>query len=132
MGSHDISRRTLLTVAVVAGLLAVAPSRLATLAAQGDSRERTMFVSAVNAQGEPVDGLGPEAFVITEDGRRREVLRVSKATEPIDVALLVDNSQAASDEIMFLRESLGKFVTAMAPHGQIAVVTLADRPTIST
>ena len=63
------------------------------------SRERTLFVSAVDAKGEPVEGLGPDAFVVREDGRRREVLRVSRATEPIDLALLVDNSQAVTDEI---------------------------------
>jgi VWFA-related protein len=90
-----------------------------------------MFVSAVNGDGEPVEGLGPEAFIITEDGRRREVLRVSRATEPIDIALLIDNSQAASEEITFLRTSLAKFVATMAPGNQIAVITLADRPTIA-
>ncbi len=91
-----------------------------------------MFVSAVDDKGEPVEGLGPDAFVITEDGRRREVLRVSKATEPIDIALLVDNSQAAAGTVTFLRESLPKFTAAMAPRGQIAIVLLADRPTIAT
>jgi VWFA-related protein len=131
MSRHHLSYRTLLTLAAAVALVAATwPS--ARLAAQADSRERTVFVSAVDAKGEPVEGLGPEAFVITEDGRRREVLRVSKATEPIDIALLIDNSQAADDEISFLRESLAKFVAAMASHGQIAVVTLADRPTIAT
>jgi VWFA-related protein len=105
---------------------------LAAAGAQAPSRERTMFVSAVTDKGEPVEGLGPEAFVITEDGRRREVLRVSKATEPLDIALLVDNSQAAAPAITFLRESLAKFVATMAPASRIAVITLADRPTIST
>ena len=41
---------------------------------------------------------------IREDGVSREVLRVSRATEPIDVAMLVDNSAAARDDITFLRK----------------------------
>lgn len=90
-----------------------------------------MFVSAVDDKGEPVAGLGPDAFVVTEDGRRREVLRVSPATEPIDIALLIDNSQAARAMVTYFRESLPKFVAALAPRGQIAVITLADRPTIA-
>jgi len=98
--------------------------------AQTAGRERTLFVSAVNDKGEPVQGLGPDAFVVREDGVRREVLRVSTATEPIDIALLVDNSAAAQDEIPFLREALSKFVARMAPGNQIAVVALADRPTV--
>ena len=81
-------------------------------------------------RGEPVSGLGPDAFIVREDGARREVLRVSRATEPIDIALLVDNSTAASHEITFLREALSKFVATMAPGNNVAVIALADRPTI--
>jgi VWFA-related protein len=93
-------------------------------------RERALFVSAVDKDGEPVAGLGPDAFVVREDGVRREVLRVSRATEPIDIALLVDNSTAASNEITFFREALSKFVAKMSPGNNVAVITLAERPTI--
>lgn len=102
-----------------------------TLAGQANGpRERALFVSAVDKDGEPVSGLGPESFVVREDGARREVLRVSRATEPIDIAVLVDNSTAAADDITFFREALAKFVAKMAPGNNIAVVGLADRPTI--
>jgi VWFA-related protein len=94
------------------------------------ARERTLFVSAVDENGEPVEGLGPEAFVVREDGQRREILRVSRATEPIDLALLVDNSAAANEEITFIRDALSKFVAVMAPDHRIAIVALADRPTV--
>ena len=94
------------------------------------SRERALFVSAVDKDGEPVTGLGPDAFVVREDGVRREVLRVSPATEPIDIAVLVDNSTAAMDEITFFRDGLSKFIAKMAPANHIAVIALADRPTI--
>jgi VWFA-related protein len=94
------------------------------------SRERALFVSAVDKDGEPVSGLGPDAFVVREDGVRREVLRVSRATEPIDIAILVDNSTAASDEITFFRDGLSKFVAKMGPGNNVAVIALADRPTI--
>jgi VWFA-related protein len=87
-------------------------------------------VSAVDSSGEPVEGLGPDAFVIREDGARREVLRVSRAVEPIDIALLVDNSAAISDEVTFFRDGLTKFVAKMAPGNNIALIALADRPTI--
>jgi VWFA-related protein len=89
-----------------------------------------LFVSAVDQKGEPVEGLGPDAFVVREDGRRREILRVSPATEPIDLALLADNSQAASGEITFIREGLSKFVAAMGGQHRIALISLAERPTI--
>jgi VWFA-related protein len=118
-------------LALVLAVASVAISR-PHAAGQGDARERTLFVSAVDSKGEPVEGLGPDAFVVTEDGRRREVLRVSKATEPMDIALLIDNSQASQPVNTYMRSALTAFVTAMAPHNQIAVITLADRPTILT
>jgi VWFA-related protein len=94
------------------------------------SRERALFVSAVDKDGEPVSGLGPDAFIVREDGVRREVLRVSRATEPIDIALLVDNSAAADDSILQMRDALKRFVAKMAAGNNIAIVALADRPTI--
>jgi len=96
----------------------------------GNNRERTLFVSAVDDKGEPVEGLGPEAFVVREDGRRREILRVSHATEPMDVALLADNSQGSSEVFTFIREGMSKFVAVLGGQHRIALIGLAERPTI--
>jgi hypothetical protein len=111
-------------------LAALVMSVRSPVGAQSGNRERTLFVSAVNDKGEPVDGLGPDAFVVREDGVRREILRVSRATEPIDIALLVDNSTAIRDDITFIRDGVSKFVARMAPNNDIALIALADRPTI--
>jgi VWFA-related protein len=115
---------------IVAALFAALAALSTTPHAAQAAREGVMFVSAVDRDGEPVADLTPDAFQIREDGVRREVLRVSRATEPIDIAVLVDNSAAASDDITFLRNGLSKFVTRMAPGNQVAVIALADRPTI--
>ena len=97
--------------------------------AQG-ARERTMFVSAVDEKGEPVLGLGPNDFLVREDGAAREVLRVSRATEPIDIAILVDDSTASEQLIPRVREALRPFIARMSDGNQIALIGLADRPTI--
>ena len=97
--------------------------------AQG-ARERTMFVSAVDEKGEPVQGLGPNDFIVREDGAAREVLRVSRATEPIDIAILVDDSTASEQLIPRVREALRPFIARMSDGNQIALIGLADRPTI--
>jgi VWFA-related protein len=95
--------------------------------------ERLLFVSVLDQAGAPVTGLGPDAFVVREDGRQVEVLRVSRATQPIDIAILVDNSQAASSYIQDLRDALQGFVERMAKGGHhVATIGLADRPTILT
>ena len=116
----------LLLAAVAAVATATLPLRLDAQA----NRERTLFVSAVDDKGEPVEGLGPDAFIVRENNQRREVLRVSRATEPLDVALLVDNSQAADEEITFIRDALPKFVAALGPEHRVGIIGLADRPTV--
>jgi VWFA-related protein len=120
-------KQALRAVWVVVAVAAAA----ATLYGQAGARERALFVSAVDSRGEPVEGLSVNDFVVTEDGRRREVLRVSRAVEPMAIALLVDNSAAADDVISIYRSALPKFVARMAMDGnQIAVIGLAARPTV--
>lgn len=98
--------------------------------AQAGAGERTIFVSALDPRGEPVQGLNPGDFVVTEDSRPREILRVSRAVETMDIAVLADNSAAADRAIPSLRDGLKDFVGALAADHQIAIVGLADRPTI--
>jgi VWFA-related protein len=128
---HTRSRLRLALLALVLAVAFVATSRTL-VAGQAGARERTLYVSAVDSKGEPVEGLGPNTFIVAEDGRRREILRVSKAIDPIDIALLIDNSTASQAANSFIRSALSEFVAKMAPANQIAVITLADRPTIVT
>ena len=89
-----------------------------------------MYVSAVDEKGEPVDRLGPDDFIIREEGAAREVLRVTRATEPIDIAILVDDGAASEGVIPRVREGLTSFFSTMSKGNQIAIVGLADRPKI--
>lgn len=94
-------------------------------------RERVLYVSAVDAKThQPVPNLTPGDLVVREDGAAREVLRVAKATSPMPVALLVDNTQAATNAIADIRKALTTFLAATQGLGPIALVTFADRPTI--
>jgi hypothetical protein len=72
---------------------------------------------------------------IEEDGRSREVLRVEKATGPVQIALLVDDSQAAQSAIADVRAGLKAFVRKMLaanPESQIALISFGERPTLLT
>ena len=95
-------------------------------------RDRTLYVSVRDKSGAPVTDLGPQEIVIREDGTRREVLRVSRAAEPIDIAILVDDSSAAGPDLLFIRDALTRFVELMHGDHNIAVIGLAGRPTILT
>jgi VWFA-related protein len=98
--------------------------------AQPGAREGVLYTSVVDKDGEPVTGLGAGDFVVREDGARREVLRVTPAIEPILIALLVDNSLAATDDIRNIRDGATAFVQQMHKEHEIALITLGDRPTI--
>jgi Ca-activated chloride channel family protein len=111
-----------LTLAVLGALL---PGRAA-----AQALERDIFVSVLDRSGKPVPNLGPRDFAIREDGRLREVLRVRRATEPIDLAVLVDTSAAAGSQISDLRQGLESLVAQMRPHAHISLVEFGERPRV--
>ena len=121
--SHIVPTRFLVTGLGAAVILS------STLLAQ--SQERVLFVTALDSKTKaPLESLAPADLRITEDGRSREILRVTPATTPMSIAVVVDNQQAAQGTITDLRRALTSFVTDVATLGPVAIVTTADRPTI--
>jgi VWFA-related protein len=115
------------------GLLAVLAVLLVPAAAPAQTAvERDIFVSVLNKADEPITSLVPADFIVREDGRTREVLRVRRATDPIDLAVLIDTSQALGRQVADLRTALERFLEKMAGHAQISLIGLGDRPTILT
>jgi len=114
---------------LVALLLLAAPAIISAQAVQ-----RSLYVSALDRAGAPVADLGPTDFIVREDKVAREVLSVGPAADPMQIALLVDNSQAAEGFIRDYREALTAFITLMTdrtgPRNQMSLITLAERPTI--
>ncbi len=95
-----------------------------------------MYVSVIDEAGAPVPGLGPSDFIVREDNVVREVLRVAPADEPMQIAVLVDTSQTARNDIAHMRTALPPFVAAVteAAQGerknQVAIIGFGERPTI--
>lgn len=121
---------------LIAGCVAVAAfaflSPVTPSAAERQAQERVLYVSAFDAATrKPVPNLSPEAFVVREDGVVREILRVSPATSPMPLAVVVDNSQAMAPAISDLRRGLTAFITGIEGLGPVTLVTVADRPTIA-
>jgi hypothetical protein len=99
-------------------------------AAFGQADERTIYASVVDRNGAPVLDLTARDFIVREDGVAREVLRVAKDDDPLQVALLVDNSTEMRSRLPQLRKAAAAFVSATRDGVPMALVTLAERPTI--
>ncbi len=120
-------RRRLLAVASV--LLALA----APAALYAQAQQRGIYASVLDKNGAPVPNMSPADFIVREDNVAREVLRVEPATTPMQIALLVDNSTAASRNIRDIRDAVTEFVKAVTGNGmknEVALITVAERPTI--
>jgi hypothetical protein len=131
MNARCSSRRPAL---LLASWLAAGSTLPAPAAAQrpANAREQVVLVTALDKDGKPAATLGVDDLVVREDGVAREILRISRANEPMQLALLVDNSAVTESIVVHLREGLSAFVSALGPAHDISLVTYAERPTLVT
>ncbi|MCA1650199.1 MAG: hypothetical protein LC753_07915 [Acidobacteria bacterium] len=94
-----------------------------------DTKTRDVYVSVTDSRGAPAQNLTVKDFMVREDGAAREVLRVAPATAPMQIAVLIDDSQASTHGIQQMREGLAAFADKLQGKGEIAFVTVGERPT---
>jgi len=88
-----------------------------------------VLTSVTDARSQPLVDLGPDDFVISENGDQREVVSVYPADYP--VVVLVDNSAGASGNLGPIREAVGRFLSRLGQRF-VALGTLADPPALLT
>ena len=108
--------------------LAAVLAAAVTLHAQAD--ERVIYTSVVDKDGAPVLDLGIKDFIVREDGQAREILSVARDNDPLQIALLVDNSVSMRPRLAVLRKAVAAFIESTRDDVQLALITLAERPTI--
>ena len=78
----------------------------------------------------PSPGSPPASSSCARTITAREVLRVSTATEPMQIAVLVDTSQAMEEHMLDVRTALRAFFKQMGGKHEIALIGLGERPTV--
>jgi VWFA-related protein len=95
-------------------------------------RSREVYVSVLDRKGVPVPDVTPADLIVKEDGKVREVLGVRPADKLLQIALLVDDSQAATDSTSYMREGLAALLERLHGKAEIALITIGERPTVVT
>jgi VWFA-related protein len=103
---------------------------LCSAAASAQVDERVIYASVVDNKGAPVRNITAKDLVVREDGQSREILNIVPDDDPMQIAVLIDNSVAMRDWFSDLRKAVAAFVTSLRPGVQVALLTLAERPTI--
>jgi hypothetical protein len=119
-----------LEAVLVAGILAIATLCPAADGSPGDSQQTMssrVLLATVAAGNRALVELGPDDFVIEEGGVTREVFDMHVADYPI--AVLIDNSAAARNELDAIRDAAARFVSRVGERA-VAVGTLANPPAI--
>ena len=119
---------TVVAAAFIGGAVTLAP-----VSPLAQALQKALYVSVVDERGAPVRDLGPSDLIVREDDVAREVLSVVPADEPMQVAVLVDTSAVAREQIPYLRDAVPTFVNTLISGGarnQVAIVGFGERPTI--
>lgn len=109
-------------------LCALLLSAAAALAAQ-DLSDKHVFVTVLDKDGLPIDGLTTEHFAIMESGRERKVVRAERLQIPMHVAVLVDTSVTGGPDETF-KSAIMDFVERLVALNTVAVYTTGDRATL--
>jgi hypothetical protein len=127
-----------------AGLALSGASALAIGAAESEpvqQRERPtnqqrVYLSAVDKKGAPVTStLAITDFTVREDGVSREILKVEPATDPMQIAVLIDTSAAITPSVSDIRlatKAFGAAIWAKSPDTEIALYSFGERPALET
>jgi hypothetical protein len=118
--SHRPSRRVAARNLLVAALLGFCNTLTA---APRPDILRTVYFSAVDANGAHVTDLTAADLTVKEGGKERPVAAVQPATAPIDVFLLVDDGGLGT-----FRNAVAQFLQMMLGRGQFAISVLNPQP----
>lgn len=82
-------------------------------------------VAVTDAKGAPVTALKAGNFVVYEDGVKQTVTEFTLATAPFEVALLLDTSGSARNDLPMIRRAAEIFIRSLRPGDRVAIVSFS-------
>ncbi len=109
------------------GAMAVACTLVAGPAAAQE--ERVAYVQVLDRQGQPVTDLAPEEFQVIEDRVPGRVVSARIGTDPMRVALLIDNGAAlrVGRAVIPMRAAVAGFLETLPPRHLVSLFTIGGR-----
>ena len=92
------------------------------------STSQVVFLSVVDANGEPVSDLELDEVIVQWDGVDCETLNLEPIDWPVRVTVFVDNGEGSLEALQHMREGLKGFVDAIPEEVEVALMTLARQP----
>ena len=111
-------------------MLGVAALACSLVAGPGAAQEqRVAYVQVVDRQGQPVTDLALEEFQVAEDGVPGRVVSARVGTDPMRVALLVDNGEGMrlGRAVNLMREAVAEFIENLPPRHPVSLFTIGGR-----
>ena len=95
-----------------------------------DGYQVTAFLSALDAQGEPISGLDPGALVVREDGLDIPTFELSLSTEGLGLVLAIDTSgsMAAAGKMEAVKQAAATFIEGMGEADQVGLMSFNESP----
>src|SRR4051812_43698339 len=84
---------------------------------------RTVYFSAVDANGAAVTDLAAADLAVKENGKDRAIASVAPATGPLQVSLLVDDAGSGG-----FQGAVAQLIDAMLGHAQFAISAFNPQP----
>jgi hypothetical protein len=117
---RDTRLKRILVVSAAGAALALVPLGGVIAAA---AVQRTVYFSAVDANGAPVTDLTAADFVVKEGGKERTIDAVEPATEPIQAVLLVDDAGSGA-----FQAGVARFLETTQGKAEVAITVLEPQP----
>ena len=127
---QSIMREDVIPVFLAWALAATAASATDRFPAPQTGSSRVVLATVADSRNRPLVDLGPDDFVVREDGAAREVFAVRLADYPI--AILIDNGGAARDDFESIRKAVARFIGRIGVERPVAIGTLGDPPAMLT